>query len=206
MDIGYFFHCICSFCRRCNRCVYLFVRISMAHFNPPVTLGFLITKHITKNQLFLYIVAEITGALLGSVFVKYMIGIQALFGFQFFRLFLSSIINICSRDFSFCFANGSHFNSSPPYKWLERFWRISNWWWHLGLDIFFIASISGASMNPARSLACFIIRTFWKSMDISDYPVRWNINNSNCFQKISKLIVNYSWYSEFTRGQCFHKL
>ncbi len=33
--------------------VYLFGKISMAHFNPAVTLGFLITKHITKNQLFL---------------------------------------------------------------------------------------------------------------------------------------------------------
>jgi aquaporin Z len=31
--------------------VYLFGKISMAHFNPAVTLGFLITKHITKNQL-----------------------------------------------------------------------------------------------------------------------------------------------------------
>ena len=28
--------------------VYLFAKISMAHFNPAVTLGFLITKHITK--------------------------------------------------------------------------------------------------------------------------------------------------------------
>ncbi len=28
--------------------VYLFGKISMAHFNPAVTLGFLITKHITK--------------------------------------------------------------------------------------------------------------------------------------------------------------
>ena len=60
--------------------VYLFGRISMAHFNPAVTLGFLITKHITKSQLFLYIVAEITGALLGSVFVKYVIGTQAFLG------------------------------------------------------------------------------------------------------------------------------
>jgi aquaporin Z len=28
--------------------VYLFGKISMAHFNPAVTLGFLITRHITK--------------------------------------------------------------------------------------------------------------------------------------------------------------
>jgi aquaporin Z len=31
--------------------VYLFGKISMAHFNPAVTLGFLITKHITRLQL-----------------------------------------------------------------------------------------------------------------------------------------------------------
>lgn len=31
--------------------VYLFGRISMAHFNPALTIGFLITKHITKKQL-----------------------------------------------------------------------------------------------------------------------------------------------------------
>ena len=31
---------------------YLFGTISMAHFNPAVTLGFLITIHITKNYCF----------------------------------------------------------------------------------------------------------------------------------------------------------
>ncbi len=31
--------------------VYIFGKISMAHFNPAVTIGFLITKHITKIQL-----------------------------------------------------------------------------------------------------------------------------------------------------------
>ena len=31
--------------------VYLFGKVSMAHFNPAVTLGFLITRHITKRQL-----------------------------------------------------------------------------------------------------------------------------------------------------------
>jgi aquaporin Z len=39
----------------------------MAHFNPAVTLGFLITRHITKIQLLYYFSAEIIGALLGSL-------------------------------------------------------------------------------------------------------------------------------------------
>ncbi len=47
--------------------VYLFGKISMAHFNPAVTVGFLITNHITKIQLLYYFTAEILGALLGSL-------------------------------------------------------------------------------------------------------------------------------------------
>ena len=57
--------------------VYLFGKISMAHFNPAVTVGFLITKHITKIQLLYYLTAEIIGALLASLFVKYVIGTEA---------------------------------------------------------------------------------------------------------------------------------
>ena len=60
--------------------VYLFGKISMAHFNPAVTLGFLITKHITKIKLVLYLTAEIIGALLASLFVKYLFGTQANLG------------------------------------------------------------------------------------------------------------------------------
>src|SRR6185437_9718375 len=60
--------------------VYLFDKISMAHFNPAVTLGFWITKHITKRLLCLYIVAELIGALLASLFVKSIIGTQASLG------------------------------------------------------------------------------------------------------------------------------
>jgi aquaporin Z len=33
-------------------CVYLFGKISMAHFNPAVTIGFLITKHLKKIIFF----------------------------------------------------------------------------------------------------------------------------------------------------------
>jgi aquaporin Z len=52
----------------------------MAHFNPAVTIGFLVTKHIGKNQLIYYLSAQIIGALLGSLFVKYVIGTEAYLG------------------------------------------------------------------------------------------------------------------------------
>ena len=91
--------------------VYLFGKISMAHFNPAVTVGFLITKHITKVQLFYYISAEIVGALLGSLFVKFIIGNQAnlganapnyafpiptIIGVEIARFCNANVCNLCS--------------------------------------------------------------------------------------------------------------
>ncbi len=60
--------------------VYLFGKISMAHFNPAVSVGFLITKHITRNLIGLYILAEILGAFLASLFVSIIIGKEANLG------------------------------------------------------------------------------------------------------------------------------
>ena len=60
--------------------VYLFSKVSMAHFNPAVTIGYLITGHLRKNLLAWYFGAEIIGALLASVFVKYVIGTEAYLG------------------------------------------------------------------------------------------------------------------------------
>ncbi len=131
--------------------VYLFGRISMAHFNPAVTLGFLITKHITKRQLFLYFVAEITGFLLGSLFVKYFIGTQASLG-----------VNSPNFTYSMPLIFGVEMLASALLmavilvvvhtKGLKGFGGIAIGG-IVGLDIFFLVFISGASMNPARSLA-----------------------------------------------------
>ena len=49
--------------------VYSFGKISLAHFNPAVTIGYYITGHISKIQIVYYFAAEIIGAILGSLFV-----------------------------------------------------------------------------------------------------------------------------------------
>ena len=46
--------------------VYSFGKISLAHFNPAVTIGYYITGHISKIQVVYYFTAEIIGAILGS--------------------------------------------------------------------------------------------------------------------------------------------
>jgi aquaporin Z len=131
--------------------VYLFGRISMAHFNPAVTLGFLITKHITKRLLLLYIIAEITGALLGSLFVKYIIGIQASLGTNFpnyaYPIPLIFVVEMLASALLMAVILVVVYT-----RGLRGFGGIAIGG-IVGLDIFFLGFISGASMNPARSLA-----------------------------------------------------
>ena len=131
--------------------VYLFGKISMAHFNPAVTLGFLITKHITKIQLFYYFSAEIVGALLGSLFVKFLIGNQANLGANAPN-YAYPIPTIIGVEIIASALLMSVIYVVVYTKGLKRFGGIAIGG-IVGLDIFFLAFISGASMNPARSLA-----------------------------------------------------
>ena len=131
--------------------LYLFGKISMAHFNPAVTLGYLITKHITKIQLAYYFVAEIIGALLGSVFVKYVIGNNANLGANApnFALPITIIFGIEVLASALLMAVILIDAYTGGLRGLSGL-AIGG---IVGLDIFFLSFISGASMNPARSLA-----------------------------------------------------
>jgi aquaporin Z len=131
--------------------VYLFGKISMAHFNPAVTVGYLITKHITKIQLAFYFVAEIIGALLGSLFVKYVIGNNANLGanvpnYSFpipliFGIEVLASALLMAVILVVVYTGGLRGLSGLAIGGI------------VGLNIFFLSFISGASMNPARSLA-----------------------------------------------------
>jgi aquaporin Z len=132
--------------------VYLFGKISMAHFNPAVTLGFLITRHITKLQLLQYFAAQISGALLASLFVMSIIGTEASLGanapdYSHYPLSLVFSVEVLATAmlmvviYSMVYTKG---------LWKLGGLAIGGM---VGLDIFFLAFISGASMNPARSLA-----------------------------------------------------
>jgi aquaporin Z len=131
--------------------VYLFGKISMAHFNPAVSIGYLITRHLKIQLLVYYLSAEIIGAFLGSLLVKYVIGTEAnlganapnynfplpvIFGVEVFAsaLLMAVILAVVYT------------------KGLKGFSGIAIGG-IVGLDIFFFSYISGASMNPTRSLA-----------------------------------------------------
>lgn len=131
--------------------VYLFGKISMAHFNPAVSLGFLISHHITKRQFLYYLAAELIGAILASMFVLAMIGAEADLGANapdysyplplIFGIEVLASALLMAVIFVVVYTKGLRGFSGVVIGGI------------VGLDIFFLAFISGASMNPARSLA-----------------------------------------------------
>ncbi len=131
--------------------VYAFRKISSAHFNPAVTIGYYITGHITKIQVAYYFTAEIIGALLGSFFVLSFIGEKADLGANIpnydFSIFLIFPVEVLASAmlmgviFYVVYTKGLKGFSGVAIGGI------------VGLDILFLAFISGASMNPARALA-----------------------------------------------------
>ena len=142
--------------------IYLFGKISMAHFNPAVTVGFLITKHLKRDRTVFvtYLVAELTGALLASIFVFSVIGnevnlganapnyvdypIHVIVGIEILASALLMLVILIVT-----YTNGA-----------KRFGGIAIGA-IVGLDIFVFGLISGASMNPARSLAPAVISGYY---------------------------------------------
>ena len=131
--------------------VYSFGKISLAHFNPAVTIGYYVTGHITKIQVLYYLIAEIIGALLGSIFVLTFIGEEANLGanapnydFSIFLIFpvevLASMM-LMAVIFYVVYTKGLRGFSGVAIGGI------------VALDILFLSFISGASMNPARALA-----------------------------------------------------
>ncbi|HEY7695300.1 MAG TPA: aquaporin [Nitrososphaeraceae archaeon] len=131
--------------------VYLFGKISMAHFNPAVTIGYLITRHLPKNLFVVYIGAEIIGALLASIFVKFVIGSEANLGANAPNLLfpLPLIFAIETLASALLMTVIYVIVLTKGLKGLSGI-AIGG---IVGLDIFFFGLISGASMNPVRSLA-----------------------------------------------------
>ena len=135
--------------------VYAFGKYSMAHFNPAVTIAFFITKHVKGKQLPLYFTAQTIGAFFGSIFVLFVIGdyvnlgtnapdvsypLGAVFGYEVIAsIFLMGVIYIVV-----------HFKKLRMLTGVAIGGIIA-------IDVLLFGEISGASMNPIRSLAPAII-------------------------------------------------
>lgn len=131
--------------------VYSFGKISMAHFNPAVTLGFLVSGHIRKSQFPVYLGAEIIGALLASLFVLAFIGSEANLGanapnYSFPLPVIFGVEVLATAFLMVVIFVVVHTKGLRGWSGIAIGGIV-------GLDIFFFSFISGASMNPARSFA-----------------------------------------------------
>jgi len=135
--------------------VYAFGKYSMAHFNPAVTIGFLIAGYTKPRLLPVYFVAQAIGAFLGTLFVKYIFGDFANLGTNYpnysysFPVFFSIEI-IATILLMTVIMIVVHKKSSPILAGIAIGGII-------GLDVLFFGPISGASMNPIRSLSPAIV-------------------------------------------------
>jgi len=166
--------------------VYSFRKISMAHFNPAVTVGYYITGHISKIQVVYYFLAEIIGAILGSLFVMNFIGTEVNLG-----------VNVPNYEFSLPLIFGIEVLTTALLmaviftvvytKGLKGFSGIAIGG-IVGLDIFFFAFISGASMNPARALAPALLSSF-----LEDLWIYWSATF------IGSSVVAFMFRKKFSR-------
>ena len=134
--------------------IFLFARFSGAHINPAVSIAFFLKKQLKFNQLLGYILFQIFGALLASGLLHLFFpskpaslgatipsgSWQESFILEFFLTFaLMLVILIVQKK-----------NLSVLYASLIIGLTV-------GLEAYFFGPISGASMNPARSIAPAIV-------------------------------------------------
>ena len=135
--------------------VYAFGKYSMAHFNPAVTIGFLIAGYTKSKLLPLYFSAQAIGAFLGTFFVKYVFGDFANLGanspnYSYSLPFYFGIEILATVLLMAVILLVVHKKSSPILAGIAIGGII-------GLDVLFFGPISGASMNPIRSLSPAVV-------------------------------------------------
>ncbi len=147
--------------------VFLFGKISMAHFNPAVTLAFLITKHMPARLLPVYLGAELIGAFLGSTFVWALIGSDANLGANAPN-YSYSIPEILGIEILASAILISMIFFVVHTKGLKGIGPVA-----IGsmifFDIFFLSFVSGASMNPIRALSPAVLSGF-----LGDLWIYWS--------------------------------
>jgi len=135
--------------------VYAFGKYSMAHFNPAVTVGFFITKHVKGRQLPYYFVAQAVGAFLGSIFVLLVMGDYANLGTNYPNPTSTVEANISYEILTSIFLMGVIY-IVVHFKKLGKLTGVAIGG-IIAIDVLLFGEISGASMNPIRSLAPAII-------------------------------------------------
>lgn len=133
--------------------IYALGRISGAHFNPAVALGFMLARHFPLRRLAGYWTAQLAGAVLASLFLRFLLGDVAHLGATVPAGrgggILDLLPHVCDHG-----DGDRHVGGGTGSGHRHRRDRGTQ-------TALFAVPISGASMNPARSLGPALISWTW---------------------------------------------
>ena len=134
--------------------IYTFGSISGAHINPAVTIGFVILKKMKSKEVLPYLAAQLTGAVMASVFLHGLfpqnrdLGVTVPSGTNGQSFFLEIILSFFLMLVIIQVSTGS--KEQGMFAGLAVGSVVA-------LEALFAGPVTGASMNPARSLGPAIV-------------------------------------------------
>lgn len=134
--------------------IYSLGGVSGAHFNPAVTVGFWVARRLPRRDVLPYVTAQLLGAVAASATLRALFGDRAALGATMpagpalQSLALEAVLTAALMFVILCVATG------PKEVGVMAGIAIGG---VVGLEAMFAGPISGASMNPARSLGPAIV-------------------------------------------------
>jgi aquaporin Z len=148
--------------------IYAFGHISGAHFNPAVSIAFVVMDEFDKRELMVYIVAQLMGAILASItlYFLFIVEIKNMEDVAYLGATLprGSWWQSFVFEFILTFILMLVISSSAVHaKAVKSFAGIAIGF-TVGLEAMFAGPICGASMNPARSIAPALVSGHLESL------------------------------------------
>lgn len=126
----------------------LFGNISGSHINPAVSLMAYTKKELTDRELFLYIVFQLLGGLVASLLLYYLSPSHPNLGTTFAKIGTWNTF-VLETFLTFVLVFGILITSSSKYSSYTGFVAALI----VGVEAYLAGPLTGASMNPARSIA-----------------------------------------------------
>lgn len=135
--------------------VYALGHVSGAHFNPAVTISFAIYRHFPLKQVPLYLIAQVLGSFLasGSLYLLFNVNDTSFFGTRPTGSHIQSFVFELLTSFLLMFVISAVSTDSRAIGELAGIAVGMT----IVIDVFIAGPVSGASMNPARSLGPAVV-------------------------------------------------
>jgi aquaporin Z len=140
--------------------------ISGGHFNPAVTLGFVVTRRISMPLAFVYWVTQFVAAIAAAALLKWLLPGQIESGVSLGAPSLYTDINpgqgvVIEAVLTFFLVWVIFASVADPRGTFKQIAGLAIGF-TIALDILFAAKLTGAAMNPARAFGPELIGNHWK--------------------------------------------